>query len=93
MFIGTQVFRWKAYILTDAENAGSIVCSSYRSRKILIRTDMIYIYKSQIKPKMVYSPLSSIEFKAITRPAGRLINNPSLTYDTLWAPRYYFTIT
>lgn len=63
MFIETPVRKWKSYILTDAEDTGNIVRSSYRSRKILTRTDKIYLYKSPTKPKMDYSPLPSIEFK------------------------------
>ena len=50
----TPDLKWNAYILAVAADTGKMVGSFYRSRKYLTPSALLYLYKSQIRPKMEY---------------------------------------
>ena len=50
----TPDLKWNAYILAVAADTGKMVGSFYRSRKYLTPPALLYLYKSQIRPKMEY---------------------------------------
>ena len=50
----TPDLKWNAYILAVAADTGKMVGSFYRSRKYLTPSALLYLYKSQIRPRMEY---------------------------------------
>ena len=50
----TPDLKWNAYILAEAADTGKMVGFFYRSRKYLTTPALLYLYKSQIRPKMEY---------------------------------------
>ena len=50
----TPDLKWNSYILSVAKEAGRMVGSFYRSKKFLTPAAILYLYKSQIRPKMEY---------------------------------------
>ena len=52
----TPNFKWDIYIQHIAKDAARIVGSFYRSRKFLTPDAILYLYKSQIHPKIEYFP-------------------------------------
>merc|ERR1712101_94461 len=50
----TSDLKWNAYILSVAKEASKIIISLYRSRRFFTPKSILYIYKSQIRPRMEY---------------------------------------
>ena len=50
----TPDLRWDAYIKCVARDAARMVGSFYRSKKFLTPSALLYLYKSQIRPRMEY---------------------------------------
>ena len=50
----TSDLKWNSYILSVAKEAGKMVGSFFRSKKYLTPAAILYLYKSQIRPKMEY---------------------------------------
>ena len=50
----TPDLRWNTYIRSVAKATGKMVGSFYRSKKYLTPPAILYLYKSQIRPKMEY---------------------------------------
>ena len=50
----TSDLRWNSYIKEVTKNVSKMVGSFYRSRKFLSAESILYLYKSQIRPKMEY---------------------------------------
>ena len=50
----TPDLKWDAYIACVAKETARMVGSFYRSRKFLTPKAILYLYKSQIRPKMEY---------------------------------------
>ena len=57
MLLGLKItpnLKWDIYIQSIADDAARMVGSFYRSRKFLTPGANLYLYKSQIHPKMEY---------------------------------------
>ena len=50
----TQDLKWNSYISSIASEASKMIGSLYRSRKYLTPSAILYLYKSQIRPRMEY---------------------------------------
>ena len=50
----TSDLKWNAYIVEVAKNVSKMIGSFYRSKKYLTPESILYLYKSQIRPKMEY---------------------------------------
>ena len=50
----TSDHKWDTYISNIAKNASRMVGSLYRSKKYLLPSSILYLYKSQIRPTMEY---------------------------------------
>ena len=50
----TPDLKWNTYIKSVAKVAGKMVGSLYRSRRYLTADAILYLYKSQVRPKMEY---------------------------------------
>merc|ERR1712148_109025 len=50
----TPDLKWNSYILSVAMETGKMVGSFFRSKKYLTPAAILYLYKSQIRPKMEY---------------------------------------
>ena len=56
-FLGLKLtpdLKWNSYILSVAKEAGKMVGSFFRTRKYLTPAAILYLYKSQIRPRMEY---------------------------------------
>ena len=50
----TPDLKWNSYILSVAKETGKMVGSFFTSKKFLTPEAILYLYKSQIRPKMEY---------------------------------------
>ena len=46
--------KWDAYIRSVAKDVARMVVSFYRSKRFLCPESILYLYKSQVRPKMEY---------------------------------------